>query len=493
MAVELCKVSLWLESNNPGWPLSFLDHRIVCGNSLLGTTPKLLADGIPDAAFKPLTGDKKEHSRSLRKRNKDELKHPHQGVLSTWSPASDAAYLTEALSLIDAAPADTASQVAAKQAAHDRLQNDAQAVKANLIADAWCAAFVSLKTPDILGITDRTLRRLQQMPPEQVSRLVKAARDPQASLGDALSLHRLVRVVVGLADEYQFTHLHLAFPEIFHVPENLNDATNERTGWSSGFDAVIGNPPWDQIQYDPRETFAATHPDIAEAPTMAKRNALLCALAVDEPDTYERYQRGVRHLEGVKHLVHASGRYPLGSVGRLNTAPLFLEMMWHSISPQGRTGAVVPTGIATDSFTQKFFQELVDSEALASLYDFENSGPTFPAVHRSFKFCLLTLSGSARPVSRANFAFFLFNPSELDDSDRFFHLTPEDFGLLNPNTRTCPIFRSRRDARITLSIYQRVPIFINKNDPEGNPWDASFQLMFMMKHRLTSIPDQRRT
>ena len=58
MAVELCKVSLWLEANHDGQPLSFLDHHIVYGNSLLGTTPELLADGLSQAAFKTeLTGD----------------------------------------------------------------------------------------------------------------------------------------------------------------------------------------------------------------------------------------------------------------------------------------------------------------------------------------------------------------------------------------------------------------------------------------------------
>jgi hypothetical protein len=57
MAVELCKVSLWLEALEPGKPLSFLDHRIVCGNSLLGTTPALLAEGIPDVALDPIQGD----------------------------------------------------------------------------------------------------------------------------------------------------------------------------------------------------------------------------------------------------------------------------------------------------------------------------------------------------------------------------------------------------------------------------------------------------
>src|SRR3546814_16633654 len=72
MAVELCKVSLWMESMEPGKPLAFLDHRIVCGNALLGTTSELLAKGVPDDAFKPLTGDDRTVVTSLRNRNRAE-------------------------------------------------------------------------------------------------------------------------------------------------------------------------------------------------------------------------------------------------------------------------------------------------------------------------------------------------------------------------------------------------------------------------------------
>ena len=72
MAVELCKVSLWMEALEPGKPLSFLDHRIQCGNSLLGATPALLKKGIPDEAFDPIEGDDKEVCRKFKKQNKEE-------------------------------------------------------------------------------------------------------------------------------------------------------------------------------------------------------------------------------------------------------------------------------------------------------------------------------------------------------------------------------------------------------------------------------------
>ncbi len=478
MAVELCKVSLWLESNTPGRPLGFLDHRIVCGNSLLGTTPKLLADGITDAAFRPLTGDDRQHVSSLRKANRAERKEQAQGLLELeWSTASDAVDLASALCRIEMAADDTAEQVVAKEVEYARLRVSGPAVKAKLIADAWCAAFVAPKTVCDPPITQKTLRELQARSTEQIVADVWSSRQAIETQDERLTA---VDSIIRLANQYQFIHLHLVFPDIFEVPKFTVDATNEHTGWSGGFDSIIGNPPWDQIQYDPRETFASSHPEIAQAPTKAKRDRMLDDLAANEPGAHMRYLADVRFLEGVKHFIHTSGRYPLGSVGRLNTAPLFLELTWNSIAPNGQTGVIVPSGIATDSFSQGFFSAMIDKKAIVSLYDFENSKPLFPVVHRSFKFCLLTLTGFGRENTTPEFSFFAHEADDLIEPDRIFNIAKEDFSLLNPNTKTCPIFRNKRDAEITKTIYQRVPLFVRENDPIGNPWRVSFQLMFMM-------------
>lgn len=460
MAVELCKVSLWLEAMEPGRPLNFLDHHVACGNSLLGTTPKLLANGVPNEAFKALTGDDKEQVKALRKANRLERQQRDQGMF-TWDPpqASDSAELRRAVAAIDAYPDDSLFGQSAKERDYRELQESEVARRSKLAADAWCAAFVAPKTADSPAITDRTVRILAGAP-------------GSVDEGATEETNRL-------AEEYQFIHLHLTFPDIFTVPENPQDATNEKSGWSGGFNCVLGNPPWDQIQYDPQETFAISHPEIAKAPTMAARNALIDELASFEPEMHERYLRDVRHLDGLKHFVHASNKYPLGSVGRLNTAPLFVEIMWDTISLTGRSGVITPTGIATDSFTQSFFNAMIDRQSLVSLYDFEN-GAIFSGVHRSYKFSLLTLTGHERPAQEAQLFFFAHEVSDLDDTHRRFTLTPADFKLINPNTRTCPIFRTNRDAEITKSIYHRVPVLIREPEPSLDPWNVRFQLMFMM-------------
>ncbi|WP_428843959.1 Eco57I restriction-modification methylase domain-containing protein [Thermosporothrix hazakensis] len=177
-----------------------------------------------------------------------------------------------------------------------------------------------------------------------------------------------------------------------------------------------------------------------------------------------------------------SGKYPLCARGKINTYSIFTECMRQILHPRGRIGCIVPSGIATDDTTKVFFQDLMDSRTLVSLYDFENPNKIFPAVHRSKKFSLLTLSGTERPAMQgARFAFFLHDPTELKTEERAFVLTAEEIALLNPNTRTCPIFRSQRDAELTKQLYKRVPIFIREDGKEMlNLWSATLSTMFNM-------------
>ena len=339
----------------------------------------------------------------------------------------------------------TASNVAVKAELYDELLQAENYTRLKLAADAWCAAFVIPKASDHPMITDSTIRSIGQGNP--------VAPDVLAS-------------VQALAGEYQFLHPHLVFSDVF-----------ER---GDGFDITLGNPPWGQVQYDPRDTFAVSHPDIPAASNMAARNRLIDALIDSEPETHARYLRDRNRIDGTKHFIHASGKYSLSSVGRLNTAPLFVELMRNSINPRGRVGVIVPTGLATDSFKQGFFNDMISRRSLVSLYDFENQKPFFPSVTKVQKFCLLTLAGQEQPAKNPNYVFFAREIADVDDHNKQFALSPDDFSLLNPNTRTAPIFRQRRDAEITTAIYRRVPILVRERDPVDNPWDLNFQLMFMM-------------
>ncbi|MGW3729256.1 Eco57I restriction-modification methylase domain-containing protein [Streptomyces sp. NPDC000851] len=453
MAVELAKVSLWLEALEPGKPLGFLDAHIKHGNALLGATPALLANGIPDDAFKPIEGDDKKIATALKKRNAQE----RGGQLSfttedrIWvSNASFAASLRD----ITAAPSATLRDVRLQSSRFHALEQSADYLQALNIADAWCAAFV---WPKVQGaptpVTEGVFRDLQ---------------NPGGGI-PATTRDEIVR----LAQQYKFFHWHLEFPEVFHVPATTNADVEKSVGWAGGFSCVLGNPPWEHLELKEQEFFSVRAADIAEA-AGAKRKRMIEQLSSTNPALAVEYEAAKRHIDGTRHFASNSGLYPLCGRGRIKTDPVFAEQGRRLIDQSGRFGMILPTGIATDSTTQFFFKDLVQHGSLASLYDFENRSSLFPAVDSRMKFSLLTLAGRTAREPEATFAFFLQDPSELDAADKRFTLTPEEITLLNPNTGTCPVFRTRRDAEITLGIYRRVPVLIKEDDPNGNPWGVSF-------------------
>jgi len=244
MAVELCKVSLWMEAMEPGKPLTFLDHHIKCGNSLLGATPALLKKGIPDEAFKPITGDDKAYCRELKKQNKSERKYLAQGQGALFYPWERLGDLATAMVDLDEMPDDTPQAVRAKQERYERLVKSNGYLFGHLWADAWCAAFVWHKVPERdggppYGITEEIFRAIEKSP-HSVPQWMKD------------EIQRLAR-------EYQFFHWHLEFPDVFRPANSERRMANGEEkplttrhsplapnpqGWLGGFDCVLGNPPW---------------------------------------------------------------------------------------------------------------------------------------------------------------------------------------------------------------------------------------------------------
>ena len=434
LAVELCKTALWMETVEPGKPLTFLDSHILRGDSLVGVLdPEIMANGIPADAYKPMTGDDKAICRDLKKRNR----HSNQQSLFDQDSVLEVAMASLDL---DAMPEDTLGDVERKRTVWETGLRDETRARETLRANLFVGAYFAAKTRDSLDVVPQTqdLKRLDSGMPTRYG------------------VEELARV---LANKHQFLHWHIEFAEIMQ---------------DGGFDVVLGNPPWDQIQLDPREYFAPKDSSIAEQPTMAARNAAIKRLAETNPSLHAEFQAAKKAMESTQNFIHQSGRFPTTSFGRLNSAPLFAELAQQLVSGQGRVGIIVPTGIATDSFNQYFFSKLVAQQSLVSLFDFENREKVFPGIDSRIKFCLLTLSGIERPVAESEFAFFLHQAHQLKEAERRFTLSADDFSLFNPNTRTCPIFRTRRDVEIARKMYQRAGVFWKDQQgeaPEVNPWN----------------------
>ena len=442
MAAELCRVGLWLEALEPGKPLSFLDRHIRVGNSLLGATPDLIAGGLPDAAFKPIQGDAPKTCSELRKRNRTERKYGQRDLGLVAESDEEYDSLASRSRNIDHAPDGTLVEVRRKDAQFRHLQESADYRHAQRVADAWCAAFVWPRRPDAAdAVTTDTLRRLH----EDSSALAPS---------QAAEMERI-------ADQYQFFQWHLAFPEVFSC---------------GGFDCVLGNPPWEHTELKEKEWFAGRHTGIVNARTGAERKRLIAALQREDPSLYTAYADALREHDGLSHLLRSTGRFPRGARGRINLYAVFAEGMRNLVNDRGRAGCVLPTGIATDDSTKIFFQDTVETRSLVSLFDFENKGIFFPGVHSSYKFCLFTTGNGNVPTSDGTeFVFFAHAVDELYDPERRFTLSADDIALLNPNTRTCPIFRSRKDAELTKAIYRRVPVIsreASNGNPQKNPWDV---------------------
>lgn len=475
MAIELARTALWLEGYEEGRPLGFLNHHLQVGDALLGLTDlKALVLGIAKDAFKPLSGDDKDVCKQLAKTNAAALKDLEKKRNAKAFGQLDVATATGSglsqLKAIEALPEDTTQQISAKSAAYDAYLQQAKTSNLAHAADILVGAYLLPKlvaSQDTIPTSATLYLTLigDELPVQQQGTLAAA----QAACANALVLH-----------------WPLAFPLVFAC---------------GGFDCVLGNPPWERIKLQEEEFFATRNRYVAEAKNKAERSQRIQWLSegmlakhlfpqvqhgpqvcADEQRRYSEFISARRTAEAASVFAHVKGddggRYPLTGVGDVNTYALFAETISQITHSQGRAGFIVPTGIATDDSTKAYFAHQTQHGRLVSLYDIENREAVFPSVHRSYKFCLLTL-GTAE---QAEFVCFATQVSQLSDLRRCFTLTPDEFRLINPNTLTCPIFRSERDAVVTKKLYRAAPVLIEEGKPDGNPWGISFMAMMHMSN-----------
>jgi len=446
LAVELCKVALWLESLDPHKPLGFLDHRIKCGNSIIGATPELLVKGIPDEAFKPIEGDDPVVATSIRKKNKEERKG-QQNLFTINEDRPDWTEAASAYATWSSLPEDNTQQVAEKARQYETIVDSSVIRHQHELADLWTAAFfwpLTTKTYDNVPTQDN-FRRL---------------RDGAYSLPEKIAVD-----VKALADKHRFFHWHLEFPEVFMKRQR--------------FDCVLGNPPWERIKLQEKEFFAQRDPEIANIPNAAARKRLITNLPETNPALWYEFTTAKRMAEAESLFVRYSGCYPLCGRGDINIYTLFAELNRSILSTNGILGCILPSGIATDDTTKLFFQDIIRHRSLSSFYEFENEGFFTAGKGHMLRFALITLLGHKRVAEDADFLFQGKALSDLKEPERHFKLTPDEIALINPNTNTCPIFLTHRDTVINKEIYRSIPVLINESKGEvGNPWRIKFATMF---------------
>lgn len=445
MALELARMSLWLEAMTPDRPLGFLDHHLQCGDALLGVmAPTILDGGLPDDAFAALTGDDREVASEAKKKNKIERQSWHQSLAA--GDLFQAEQLAATTDKIEQLADDDLDGVAAKRAAWLAAESAAHHSRFARLADLYVGAFLLSKVRSD-GLALPSSRHLWAVANNQDDPTLAAAEQ---------AAHEVCA-------QARVLHWWVAFPQI---------------AAAGGFSVMLGNPPWEVSQLSEEEFFAARAPEIASLSGVHRKRAI-AALQDERPRIWQEYELEKHRYDAANAFYRGSGRYPLSAVGKVNTYRLFSESFLQGIGPAGRSGFIVPSGIATDDTSKTYFGHIASSGRLASLLDFENSRGVFPGVHRSYKFSLLTIGQS----NEATFSCFATQVTNLRDAHRRFALSPADFELINPNTRTCPVFRSRHDAELTKQIYRRVSVLIREavKDPDGqvlepevNPWGMRF-------------------
>ena len=485
-AVELCKVVLWIEGYCAGKPLSFLDHHIRCGNSVLGVSNlQMLIDGVPDKAF---TAEDNDTLRAVKKLNHEAVKavNGEQGNEPTLDLENDFGVermtaaqigLADKVQLINYLPEDTLEEEIIKQerwkdlvnsarvkcikracdiytyafyktVAHDEIINDAGGVNGNLFLEAE------------IPYTKTVMRALQEI--DAMERLEKGK--PLPTYYRQLS-SRFKSEVERMAMEQRFFHWCVEFPEVF--------AANR------GFDVMCGNPPWDKIKVEDKKWFEDHgRADIVNAGNANQRKKAIARLSTSDPLFYQEYVRAIKDADGLSRFVRFTGRFKLTATGDIDLYPMFAELCL-TFSNEA-WGLVLPTGIAVNDSNKAFFAKLIDENRLVSLYDFENREKLF-AIDSRFKFCLLTAGKQQSSPRTVSGGFYLTRIDHLLDPRRIYTLQTSDFARLNPNTKTCPVFRTSRDAELTTRIYKSTSVLVNEVTGE-NPWNVKFARMLDMSN-----------
>ena len=457
LTVELAKVSLWLHSFTVGAPLSFLDHHLRCGDSLVGLR---VGDGT------------------------DELRR--LGGLIASSAIQGAENAVAGMELIEEmSDADVAEvrESARLFEGVDQATSELRRVLDFLCALRWLTAGMKKKQRNEFE-TRGLLEVIGAYPARAYSLLAEGpgAIDSTSASSDDAGLSRFVelwRDARALAERETFLHWEVAFPGVWRHWQ--------RRSPEGGFDAVIGNPPWDRIKLQEVEWFGTRDPELARAPTAALRRKGIKKLRDRGEPLAAGFDEAKQRADSLLTLFRTSGDYPLLGKGDINLYSLFVERALNVLKPGGLVGLLVPSGIYADKTAAPFFQSVSTSGRVAGLFDFENRRlgtglpPFFPDVDTRFKFCALVVGGVERTFAETPCGFFLDSADDLSDPERCFPLSPADFTRVNPNTGTAPVFRTRRDAEITRGIYERHPVLVDRSGGEERRiWPVRYNRMFDM-------------
>ena len=446
MALELAKFSLWITASLPDMPMTFLDHKLKCGNSLIGANPDLIKKGIPAEAFNAVGNDNPAICTELKKKVKKQLEQLSKLEEPTEQygfkfKRNETDELLELREKLNKHKQEKTDDVEAAEEEFHNLEKLEKQFKDWVMADVWTAAFFIEKEEHDLELypTNTTLQSLKE------NQLVNKT---------------LIDNVKMLSSKYNFFHYHLEFPEVFK---------------KGGFDCLLGNPPWETVEFKTQEFFKTSAPHIANITVTNKRLKEIDKLNISNSSLYNDYLNEAYKYESYKRFYKFSGTFPLTNEGKINLYSKFTEKI---LNLSKASGIIVQGDIATGFDTKKIFDYLIQKELLSKFHHYHNRGKFFD-IHRDTKFALLTIVPNSIITE---FMFNIISYDEINDVNRKIVLSKKDIALINPNTKNAPVLRNSEDLSLLIKLYS-FPIVCNLS--HENPWK-------ILNHRMINGSDDSR-
>jgi hypothetical protein len=505
LAVELCRLALWIETMDRTLPFSFLDHKIKCGNGLVGAWFDQFQH-YPVMAWKNREGGDKNHGNGVHFEKESRTKAIKSFVKERLTPdlrpflagstlfsedlqAQAADEHTEALATL-ARLHDLPVQDSAERGRiyRDELLGSTAYRSLKAAMDLWCACWFW----PVEDLHVAPLPTTLAAPPDQTR-----------------------AVVERVAARKRFFHWELEFPDVFRSA-------------GSGFDAVIGNPPWDIAKPNSNEFFSNIDPlyrsygkqealrhqtdyfaneDIERdwldynADFRAQSNHISCAASpFGDPIAHEKSQARFSIARGNENAaLHARWRdaraktegfgdpdhaYRHQGSADLNLYKAFLEQAYALLCRGGRLGFIVPSGLYSDHGTGDLRRLFLDDCHWEWLFSFENRYGIFD-IHRAFKFNpVIVEKGGVTDAIRT--AFMRHKLEDWESADEFATLyTREQIEQFSPHSKALLEIQAPRDLEILKKLYMNSVLL---GDDSSNGWGIEYAAEFHMTNDSKHFP-----
>lgn len=433
LAVNLAKLSLWLNCFAIEHRLTFLDHHVRCGNSLIGIRSLKQLATIP------------ERKKDGKKKKDDKTGDLFPNFQQYAAVLAEAGQDVQSISVMDEDETDE------QKAVFDRAQQKVSALKS--LADLYTSYLM-----------DGGIR-----PDDYHALFYSLAKKHKIQNPLNPDLPKILESVETYQARHHFFHWPLEFPDIF--PDKNSSFIIHHSEFSHGFAATIGNPPWDIVKPNSQEFFSDYDPKFRSYDKQ-KANRVSTKLMTDIPIIAEKWKQYCEGFAEQSAYFKEPLSYNVLGKGDINTFKLFLEQFFTVLSDGGHMGIVVPSGIYTDQGCQPLRELFFSRSRIEFLYCFENRWPTvFSAVDGRFKFVTFgTRKGGS--TDRFKCAFMEHDPERLPviDADAL-KMSVKQVKKFSPDTMSVMEFKRQRDIDVTAQIYGDSPLL---GDKLKDTWNVQF-------------------